>query len=126
MTKIRYLWEQNYGIDRFDLSGPRGFPVGGLGWITRCSEPDVSITTYITRNWMGYISSMKNEDPPEAKFHWRIWWDTRDENGKVIIHTDEVKYEKRNLAMAALEKIFNIDADEVKEIKWEGNFSAYV
>lgn len=28
---MTYRWEQHYGIDRFDLSGPKAFPMGGLG-----------------------------------------------------------------------------------------------
>lgn len=122
----KYRWEQHYGLDRFDLSGPRGFPVGGIGWITRNSnEPNTLIREEITRNDWGFITSMKNYDPPGVKFHWRVWWDTRDAEGKVVIHTDEIHHPTRAEAMRALEVQHGIDPAEVTEIKWEGNLSTY-
>ena len=124
MTK--YRWEQHYGLDRFDLSGPRGFPVGQIGWITRNSdEPGVLIKESITRSVWGYITSMKNYDPPGVKFHWRIWWATRDADGKLTVRSDEVRHRSRAWAMRALEVQHGIDPAEVTEIKWEGNLSTY-
>jgi hypothetical protein len=122
----KYRWEQHYGIDRFDLSGPRGFPSGGIGWITRNpDDPNTVGKVFITRGFMGYMTSMKNEDPPGAGFHWRVWWDERDEDKKLIIRTDEIRHRTRAEAMRALEVQHGIDSSEVKEIKWEGNLSTY-
>ena len=122
---MTHTWEQHYGLDRFDLSGPRGFPIGGIGWITRNpSEPVEDAEVVVTRNHMGYITSMKNIDPPGSKWHWRVWWHTR-EDGKVVVHSDEIRHGKREEAMKALESRFGIDPSDVKEIKWEGNLSSY-
>ena len=121
-----YRWEQHYGIDRFDLSGPRGFPSGGIGWITRNpDDPNTVGEVTITRGFMGYITSMRNEDPPESKWHWRVWWDTLDVGGNVVIRTDEIRHRTRAEAMRALETEHGIDSVEVTEIKWEGNLSTY-
>ena len=122
---MTHTWEQHYGIDRFDLSGPRGFPSGGIGWITRNSdEPVEGAKVVVTRGYMGYITSMKNIDPPGSKWHWRVWWHTW-EDGKVVVHSDEIRHPKRADAMKALESRFGIDPADVKEIKWEGNLSSY-
>lgn len=123
-----YRWEQHYGIDRFDLSGPKAFPVGGLGWITRCADDPntVSMCTVTREQFAGYITAMCVTDPPGATFHWRIWWDTRDERGKDLIHSDQVLYPTRKVAMRALEQRFGISVDDVRETRWEGNFSAYM
>jgi len=120
-----YTWGQHYGLDRFDLSGPCGFTSGGIGWITRNpSEPVDGAEVVVTRGYMGYITSMKNIDPPSSKWHWRVWWHTWTD-GKLVIHTDEIRHPKRALAMKALEGTFCIDACNVKEIKWSGNLSSY-
>jgi hypothetical protein len=123
-----YRWEQHYGIDRFDLSGPKPFPMGGLGWISRCADnPDSTSAATITRDlFTGYITSMRTIDSSSSTYHWRIWWDTRDENRKLLINTDQVLYPTRKEAMRALEKIFEITPDQVKEIRWEGNISNYM
>jgi len=120
-----YTWGQHYGLDRFDLSGSHGFPSGGIGWITRNpSEPVDGDEVVVTRGYMGYITSMKNIEPPSSKWHWRVWWHTWTD-GKLVIHTDEIRHPKRALAMKALEGTFCIDACNVKEIKWSGNLSSY-
>lgn len=71
---MTYRWEQHYGIDRFDLSGPRGFPMGGLGWITRNADnPDSTSATTVTRDlFTGYITSMRTIDSSSSTYHWRI------------------------------------------------------
>jgi len=121
-----YRWEQHYGIDRFDLSGPRGFPSGAVGWITRSpDDPNTVGEVFITRGFGGYITSMRNEDPPESKWHWRTWWSEWNEDKKLIIRTDEVYHSTRAEAMRALETQHGIDPGDVKEIKWEGNLSKY-
>lgn len=122
----KYRWEQHYGIDRFDLSGPRGFPTGQIGWITQNPDhPGAVGKVYITRNESGYITSMRNEDPPGAVFHWRVWWPKWSEDGKLTIHSDEVHHRSRAWAMRALEVQHGIDPSEVTEIKWKGNLSTY-
>lgn len=120
-----YTWEQHYGLDRFDLSGPRGFPVGNVGWVTRNPDTPGHVgTVRLVRNWMGYITSMLNIDSPEATFHWRVWWPVW-VDGKVTIHSDNIRHQNRADAMAALQEQFGIDPKDVQEIKWEGNHSVY-
>ena len=70
MTPITapYGWEQHYGIDRFDLSGPKSFPMGSLGWITQCADhPESGVASTVTRDPVYYISYMerwRNHPPP--------------------------------------------------------------
>lgn len=125
---MTYRWEQHYGIDRFDLSGPRGFPMGGLGWITRNADnPDSTSATTVTRDlFTGYITSMRTIDSSSSTYHWRIWWDTQDERGRVLVHSDQVLYRTRKEAMRALEHRFGISTDDVRETRWEGNLSTYM
>ena len=59
-----------------------------------------------------------------SKWHWRVWWHTWTD-GKMTIHSDEIRHGKREEAMKALESQFGIDPSDVKEIKWEGNLSRY-
>jgi hypothetical protein len=124
----KYCWEQHYGTDRFDLSGPRAFPMGGLGWISRCADnPDSTTACTVTRElFTGYISSMRTTDASSSTYHWRIWWDTQDDRGRVLIHSDQVRYRTRKEAMRAVENQFGISANDVKEIRWEENFSPYM
>jgi hypothetical protein len=125
---MTYCWEQHYGIDRFDLSGPKPFPMGSLGWISRCADnPDSTSAVTVTRDlFAGYITSMRTIDSSSSTYHWRIWWDTRDERGRVLIHSDQFLYPNRKEAMRALEQRFGISVDDVREICWEGNLSSYM
>lgn len=126
--KNPYLWEQHYGADRFDLSGPKSFPMGSLGWITRCADnPESTSDCTVTRDlFTGYITSMRTTDASSSTYHWRIWWDTRDERGGILINSDEVRYPTRKEAMKALEIFFKISPEDVKEIRWKGNLSPYM
>jgi hypothetical protein len=124
----KYRWEQHYGIDRFDLSGPKPFPMGSLGWISRCADnPDSTSAVTVTRDlFTGYITSMRTIDSTSSTYHWRIWWGSEDAHRRVSIHSDQVLYPTRKEAMRALEQRFGISADEVKEVRWEGNLSSYM
>lgn len=120
-----YTWQQHYGLDRFDLSGSCGFPMGGIGWVTRNpNTPGYVGTVRLVRNRMGYITSMLNIDAPEATFHWRVWWPVWTD-GKVTIHSDNIHHKRRADAMLALQKQFGIDSRDVREVKWEGNLTEY-
>lgn len=125
---MTYRWEQHYGIDRFDLSGPKAFPMGGLGWISRCADnPDSTSACTVTRDlFTGYITSMRTTNTSSSTFHWRIWWDTQDEHRRPLIHSDQVRYQNRKDAMRALEQRFNIPPDQVSETRWDGNLSPYM
>ena len=125
---MKYRWGQYYGLDRFDLSGPRGFPVGSVGWISRCAaNPDSTSTAMVTRDlFTGYITSMRTMDSMGSTYHWKIWWTTWDEHHRPSSHNDQVRYQTRKEAMKALEDRFGVPSDEVHEVRWEGNVSDYM
>lgn len=102
--------------------------MGSLGWITRCADhPESGVASTVTRDlFAGYITSLRSVDSASSTFHWRIWWSTKDERGRVLVNSDEVRYPTRKEAMKALEIFFEISPEDVKEKRWEGNLSPYM